>query len=507
MKKIYLLLSAAAVFMMTSCGMDQSPVGSLDDENAIESPADLLKARNGIYNNIRSFSTGGYIYFTDIQMDQFMGLTINGNQNGIFAHGSILSNNSDIEAVWAGCYSNIADANYLLGRAEYLLEKGGWTDEQLLEMNRYIGETKFARALYYSYLVDHFCNTYDAATANQPATGVPIVTVFNPSGDLASYPGRSTLAETYALIDSDLSDAYAALAAWEQVDKSALVPMSFYLNTKVVEALQARLALLRGDWNTAITKATDVINSKIYTLSDRNSYTAMWTNDNNNEIIFRPISTNTELGISSIGGAYISATMTQAYYIPTAEVYNSYTATDIRRNAFFGIRALDANGSSYQAYVFNKFPGNSALYQSSVNNLMNMGKPFRLSEMYLIRAEASYNLGDETTANQDITTIRNNRINRYVQATYTGLALQDEIRLERAKELIGEGFRMSDLRRWGLGFTRDSSYPMNPAVEEIFQVIDTQVEYVPGDHRYVWPIPSTEMQNNPQLTGQQNPGY
>ena len=508
MKKIFLLISILAGFMFTACDMDKAPIGSLDDKNAIENPTDLWKARNGIYNNMRSFATGGYVYYTDIQMDQFIGLTINGNQNGVLAGGTILSNNSSIENVWAACYSNIADANYLLGRAEALLEKGGWTDEETLDIERYIAETKFARAWYYSYLLDHFCASYTPANANTPNSGVPIVTIFNPSGDLNSYPGRSTQAEVYALIDQDLADAYAGLSAYEAFDNSGIQPMAMYVNTNVIIALQSRLALLRQDWSTAIQKANQLINSGVYTLANTSNYTQLWLNDNSDELIFRPISTNTELGISSIGGAYIDANPEMAYYIPSYTTYQYYaTATDQRFKAFFKVASLSANGTKYQAYVFNKYPGNPALQQGTAINLMNMGKPFRLSETYLILAEASYESGDEATANSALNTLRSNRIMKYASANYTGLELRDQIRAERTKELIGEGFRMSDLRRWGLGFERDGEYPLNPAAVEIFKTVDVQVSYIPGDHRYVWPIPSTEMENNPQLKGEQNPGY
>ena len=508
MKKIYLLLSIVAAFMFTSCDMDLAPVGSLDDENAIESPSDLLKARNGIYINMRSFATGGYIYYTDIQMDQFIGLTINGNQNGILAGGSILSNNSSIEGVWAGLYSNIADANYLLGRAQALLEKGGWTKDELLDINRTIAETKFARAWYYSYLLDHFTSN-SPSDATKAASGVPIVTVFNPTGDVNAYPGRSTIAEVYQLIDQDLDDAYAGLSAYEAEDATNLQPMAMYVNTNVVKALQARNALLREDYPTAIQKANDLINSGVYTLASTTNYAQMWTNDNSDEIIFRPISTNTELGISSIGGAYIDANPKMAYYIPSYTTYSYYnTATDQRFKAFFKAAQLTANGEDYGCFVFNKYPGNPALQQNANINLMNMGKPFRLSETYLILAEASYAIGDEKTANDALDTIRKNRITRYNQtSSYTGVELRDEIRAERTKELLGEGFRMSDLRRWGLGFERNGEYPIQSATEEIFKTVDVNVRYTSGDHRYVWPIPTTEMENNPQLRGQQNPGY
>ena len=76
------------------------------------------------------------------------------------------------------------------------------------------------------------------------------------------------------------------------------------------------------------------------------------------------------------------------------------------------------------------------------------------------------------------------------------------------KELIGEGFRLSDLRRWNLGFTRDGNYGSGfPGMDGFIIALGTQVVYTPGDYRYTWPIPSAEMETNPQLAGQQNPGY
>ena len=507
MKKIYLLLAITAGFFITSCDMDKAPKGSLDDENAIENAYDLMKARNGVYEGMRSFATGAYLYLSDLQMDQFNGLTINGNRNGSLANGVILSGNNDIEAVWAACYSNIADANYVLKEAEKLIEKGELDTEDMLEVNRYIAETKFARAWYYSYLFDHWCEAYTPANANAAAKGLPLVTVFNPTGDIASYPGRSTMAETFELIDSDLREAYTGLKAYEEATSYTYAPMSAYVNSYTVLALQARLALWRQDWTTAVSKAQEIIDSKVYSLANALVYSRMWTQDNSNELIFRPVSSSTELGISSTGGAYISSNIQQADYVPTFETLLAYDENDVRFDSFFGTRSLSANGILYGAYVFNKYPGNSSLNTGTTNSLLNMGKPFRLSETYLILAEAAYEAGDAATANNALNTIRKSRIPGYAEATYSGEVLRQEIRAERTKELIGEGFRMSDLRRWGQGFQRDGSYPANPALEEIFVVAGLQVQYIANDHRYVWPIPTTEMENNPQLKGQQNPGY
>ena len=78
---------------------------------------------------------------------------------------------------------------------------------------------------------------------------------------------------------------------------------------------------------------------------------------------------------------------------------------------------------------------------------------------------------------------------------------------ERLKELMGEGYRMSDLRRWGLGFARNPEHPENPYIDPILLNTGKGLSYNAGDHRFVWPIPTSEIEANPQLDGQQNPGY
>ena len=113
-----------------------------------------------------------------------------------------------------------------------------------------------------------------------------------------------------------------------------------------------------------------------------------------------------------------------------------------------------------------------------------------------------------TVITKALNDIRAARIAGYEEEIFSNAdILRQQIREERTKELIGEGFRMSDLRRWNLGFKRDATYVQGSSLPEIFVTVDTQVEYTAGDYRYVWPIPNTEMENNPQLKGQQNPGY
>lgn len=175
----------------------------------------------------------------------------------------------------------------------------------------------------------------------------------------------------------------------------------------------------------------------------------MWANDNSTEIIFMPFESSPQEIGSAIGSLWLSTYLTQSDYVPTFACYDMYTARDARRASYFDTRDLVFEGVTVPTICFYKYPGNPDLQEvQGKPNYVNKAKAFRLSETYLILAEASYELGDEATANSALDAIRKARINRYRSETFSGITLRDEIRLERTRELIGEGFRMGDLRRW-----------------------------------------------------------
>lgn len=516
MKKIYLSLLVAAAAALTSCDMDLKPVGSLDESTAIQTIDDAAALRAGLYANLRGISTSAFFTDPEIQMDKFNGTIINGNRGGVIANGNILSNNSDINGFWASLYGVIANANFMIEKVQPLLDNAREQEEEVdaLILEHFVGEARFVRAFCYAEMFDRFCTVYSEAKGDQPALGLPLVDKYYPTADRSKYPGRSTMNETLAFINADLDAALTASldyeAALEEAENpSPLKPMAYYINSLVVKSMQARLALWVGDNAKAAALAKEVIESGKYVLATRTNYISMWTNDTNNEIIFMPFMSSPNELSNSIGGRWLSVYSDQADYIPAPNTLTMYGATtteqnkDCRYTSFFGKRILNINGVDASATVFNKFPGNAALQATAGTvNLRNKAKVFRLSEMYLILAEASAANGDEATANSALNTLRTNRIKNYEEATYSGTTLVNQIRDERTKELIGEGFRMSDLRRWGLGFTRNGEGQTG-----IITPAGLLVVYTSDDYRYTWPIPSAEITSNPQLKGQQNPGY
>lgn len=507
MKKIIFSLLLAAG-LLSSCDMDKNPVGTINGEEPFSGMNDASRYRNYIYTSIRGITTGTYFTNPEIQMDMFQATSLTGNRGIVFASGDILPTTGEIYSPFGSLILQVGSINYFLAKMNPLLES---TDDPdvIEEYKRYIAEAKFARAYFNILLFDRYCPEYTAENADAPALGIPVFETYNPTADRTTYVGRSTMNESLAFINKDLEESLAALLAYEAIGSNSrqVVAMSPYVNSNVVKALQARWALLTKDYQKAIDKATEVINTGKYGLVGYAAYANMWQNDEGTEIIFRPIMSAPNELSNSIGERWISIYDDQADYVPTQTCLEMYSRrSDARYNAFFDTRDLNFEGDIVATMCFNKFPGNSELQTSSQNNIMNMPKPFRASELYLIVAECQYLLGNEGAANTALADIRKARIRNYSHTTLASTELRDAIRQERTKELIGEGFRMSDLRRWHLSMNRSNPQP-DVAPYLWPSTVNMTYNYEDEGYKYTWPIPQQELQVNPQMAGQQNPKY
>ena len=113
----------------------------------------------------------------------------------------------------------------------------------------------------------------------------------------------------------------------------------------------------------------------------------------------------------------------------------------------------------------------------------------RISEMYLLRAEANYRLGDNSAATNDVNMVASNRnAKEYASVTI------DDIFDERRRELAFEGHIFHDYKRLQRDLVRTDVIPGQSNAN------------VPADSKY-WcmPIAESEFDVNPNLV--QNPGW
>lgn len=504
MKKILYntLTFIAGLTFLASCNLDKYPETAINTTEAMESPADCYNFLTGLYASTKSMYSGFYTYSTDLMTDCYHAIKNFGNWDGDYYTYSIVASTGDVATVWNNFYGRIGNANFLITGAKNLIESGNLSTGDLESVQEYYGEACFLRALMYFKLTEYFCKAYDKSTA-ESTFGVPVVTEYAPTAVASKYPHRGTLAATYAQIDEDLKEA-------EKYVTTEGSPNAAYVTKDIVTALRARFALSAQDYQIAYENANSLIQGKKYALvTDAAKFADGWVNDNLSETLWQPVIIDASDGGSA--NSYFINNLTgnegddDPQYIPEDWVLNLYDASaDIRYNAYFEERAIDARGNKGNLVLLVKFPGNKKFNTSASSRYVNMPKIFRIAEMYLIAAEAAYNNGNEKVASDILNDLRTARIAGWAKTDYSGTALQKEIRDERVRELFGEGFRLSDIKRWHIGFSRSAG--QNPSL------LQTGANYVslslPADSpKFVWPIPTTEISANPQMKGEQNEGY
>ena len=156
-------------------------------------------------------------------------------------------------------------------------------------------------------------------------------------------------------------------------------------------------------------------------------------------------------------------------------------AADIRGSLVADYTSVPPGESDYHTgYYPLKYPGNSGV---SVPMYVNNIKVLRLSEIYLIAAEAALKTGGDAAAYLNV--LRSNRIRGYEEVAAVTL---EDILNERRKELFAEGQIAFDFWRNGLSVTTSLG------------------EIGSEDYRTVLPLPKEEID---MAKGKlvQNPGY
>jgi hypothetical protein len=446
----------------------------------LSSKPGLQLALNGLYNDVEdllSSSTniyadvqGGNITFTPVISNKEVSVSVLIENSYNF---SDIAQESDYTGYYIFLYDIINQANVMLSYQD------SYTFLTTEEKNQLQAELLTIRALAHYKVSIMFAQNYNF-TADASHLGI----VYNTSPLLIGedFPSRITMKKTYDLLKTDLDT---ALSLFTNTQFLPGINYSLF-NKTTTEALYARIALQMNDWEKAFNYSNTIITTSNIQLVTKDSYVAEWEKEEDpiSEIIMEFSAPRTSEGnVSQSISQWFKYETDQNYarYVASGDLLDLYSADDIRLNMFLE-QDLPTKVSGVEIdipYYFTK------KYQADAGTNF-----IRLSEMYLIRAEANARTNKPNEALTDLNTIRQ-RAN--LSALNTTVNLLEEIFLERRRELAFEGHLFFDIIRYKKDVIRNKgclasvcnlSYPSN---------------------FFVIPIPQSSIELNENI--QQNEGY
>jgi hypothetical protein len=395
---------------------------------------------------------------------------------------------------WTKIYYCINVANNILESVEDVPQS---SDAERQGVHKVKGEAHFLRAFYYFWLANLYGKPYHPATA---ATDLCVPLKTSAVVEDRKFD-RATVAEIYAQVLTDLAEAENHLAQNKMERKSIYRAdvVSCYL-------LLSRVYLYMQNWQKAAEYAKRVMDAHP-SLMNLNVATGKFLVKDNAENIF------------SMGGSDVPRLfnyLCQSYSV-SRELYAAYSSSDLRKVRWFWQKGNFVGpirtpvGSTYLTYnvkdadYYTKAYSMN-YYQEEVSGLFLL----RSAEAYLNYAEAEAYMGDEAEAQRAVTMLRANRFDTSsnYQVTATGADLISAIRRERRLELVLEGHRWFDLRRYMVCQVQPESISIAHEWTTYSDHLSTKVverrRYVleENDPAYTLPIPqevltfNTGMENN-----------
>ncbi|MBZ9629796.1 RagB/SusD family nutrient uptake outer membrane protein [Salegentibacter sp. LM13S] len=459
-----LALLAIIIFSFTSCEDFlelETPDHKIVSETVFNNEETAISAMTGIYNQLyrTSFSGGrenSVHVLAGLSADELQVIRENDLSFLEFQQNEIQPNNNRNLSLWSGSYTMIYMTNSLL---EGLESSNELSDEIRKSLE---GEAKFIRALTYFYLV----NLYGE---------VPLIltTDYN-ENSLASRKDKDLI---YEQIINDLNESIALLSPEYREDDRSRV------NRFAAVALLARVHLYLENWEMAQELSSEVI-------AQSNSYQIL---EDLNQV-FLANSQEAIWQISPIGGGGRLTYTNEGLTFIIDPFVPFFTQLRLHRNLVSSFEEEDKRLTDWIGY----FEGSDSYFAykykdgNSIDNITEYSMVLRLSEQFLIRAEAKLNQGDLPGAIADLDIIRKRAGLDLISEMNPEISEEDlmnQILIERRKELFTEwGHRWLDLTRTNMATNILSDIKPN------WQ--DTDVLY---------PIPAEERSKNPNLS--QNSGY
>lgn len=464
-KKLKYILGVAGI-ILGSCSLDINQPDVILDQDAIKTVSDANLVVIGAYAQMPS---AGPIEISSIISDNTRLASSNRGQGVQIHTWSVNSSTDEASSNWASRFRPILNANKLFEKLGGIKTN---TPAEVEELKQYTAEAYAIRA-YMHFELLRFYGDYNDLSSNY---GIPYVVK---SG--INTPARLSVEESYNKIEADLLMAYDTMPS--------IFTDKFRITKDAVRAMLSRLYLYKKDYNNAIKYSSELIETM--DLNSKETYADIWSDSDFTEIIF---SLDKIPGNGAIGEIFTSSNGDVSFH-PSFDLINTV-----------GVNELDVRNEIISTDISNTFVTTTETDKLVVgkylgtepNPGLNDIKMFRLSEQYLIRAEAYAHLGMLTEAANDYNTLRNNRIFDYSNVVFNSkdVALTSILE-ERRIELAFEGHRWFDLRRYEQGISR---------IDEDIELVPLAKELPATSHIFKYfPIPQDEIFANKSMD--QNLGY
>lgn len=413
---------------------------------------------------------------------------------------------------WETLYGLINKANIIIAGVKTAADEKVISSEKARE---YEGEARFLRALAHHELLVHFARPF-RHTPDASHPGVPYRTIAVTTAtalDEATAQGRNTVKQCYDFILEDLNFAEANLPT----TRNSTLKITRATKGAAI-ALKTRIYQHTGDWNNVLTEGNKLISAGTYSLMAQPEG-VFASNASNSESIFAIENAQTDNpGVNGALPAMYSIAPGRALVAISPIIYNApfWLESDLRRTQL--------TRSNNRAFFSNKY--RNVATQDDFNQII------RYAEVLLNVAEAYLRLATPDTGNalSLLNQVRNRALPdaslHFTAANFaTPKDMLGAVLQERRIELLGEGRRWADIHRlvldddfstrgipakvrynntnfasWGLGVGYDAN--------GVYSGTTLTLGSIPyEDYRFIWPIPQSELNTNPVLAAQQNPGY
>lgn len=463
MKKIY-LLCITGIMMLASCSdfLESNSSSSLIDTESIKSVKDLRMAVRGAYSIhagqqvddlpgfFGTYSSDFGIYADLLGGDFESKKSV--NQIAPVGRYSVDPAHSLTENFYFKFYVALARTNAVLAVIDDvpLSEDPGVAKKEEVEVKDLKGQLYAYRALLHFDVARLYAKLPSTvADINAANSGIVLSTEVYPAEHIGT---RATLKETYDQILGDLEKALPLLGKGKNLGA---------INYWAAKGIQARAYLYLEKNAEALVAAKEVIEGKRYTLYSISDYQDVWLQEGSSESMFEMLVTS----------AYNAQRNSLGYY---THGDNGYAECGLTRPFvnFMATQAGDVRATMFgEESDFNFYP--TKYNGREGNRYVNNPKIIRLSEVYLIAAEAALKSTTGQEAAIYINELRKNRIKNYVDVASVNL---DDILTERRLELFCEGHNAFD-------YWRNKQSVHNTSVGE--------VKY--DDKRTILPIPNREI--------------